>query len=162
MALSIDTVVGQVNHFTIEQNQLKWEKIYEVSDTAFSFLDFNIKIQEPVIVGGKISGQVQSISDWKALGFKELSLPMYIPRSNVRADAVVSIKGNRYRVTLTNITLVQIYDDPITKQGQETPLAEFSVKSNGEFKTQFLKVPLEVYENTFSRWFEISTPDEDW
>ena len=149
-------------HFIASPYDLKWERVYELGKNEFSPNLLPIQIEGLERTASIYSGKIETFSDWKSLGYKELSLPMYIPRTRISASVLIEVREDRYRVTLTNIVLIQNYDDPISKAGDQTLLKTFALNNKGEFKSAFLKTPIDIYEKTFNRLFTMQFEDSEW
>lgn len=149
-------------HFIASPYDLKWERVYELGENEFSPNLLPIQIEGLERTASIYSGKIETFSDWKSLGYKELSLPMYIPRTRISASVLIEVRDGRYRVTLTNIVLIQNYDDPISQAGDQTLLKTFALNNKGEFKSAFLKTPVDIYEKTFDRLFTMQIENNEW
>lgn len=148
--------LSETDNFKIENGQVIWQKIYETDST-----------KEQLIGQIKSSGQFENISengesltaeinqfsmDFKGYGVSEMSTPMYVSRSYVKAFALIEFKEERYRVTLKNIKFVQKYDDALSKEGETTDIELFALKKrNTEFKSNFLSKPSKIMDFTFQK-----------
>lgn len=97
------------------------------TDLSFEQLSSIIKesevIQNAEISESKIMGNTTSINpDFKGLGYGEMSTPIFISRNFVNCFSLIEFREGRYRVTLRNIILVQKYDDPLSTEGEKTPI----------------------------------------
>ncbi len=128
----------------------------------------------------KISGQFENISengesltaeinqlsmDFKGYGISEMSTPMYISRSYVKAFVLIEFKDARYRVTLKNIKFVQKYEDALSKEGETTDIELYALKKrNTVFKSSFLKKPSKIMDFTFQKVtdFKIIAKKDKW
>lgn len=158
----------ETNNFKIENRDLIWQYIFE---TDLSQEELKQELSTKGLwesfekVGDDLIGICSGIdADFKGAGYGEMSVPMYVARMSINFHSLIQFKDGRYRVTITNIKLVQKYDDPLVKQGQVISLNDFAVKRNGDFKTMFLRKPSEIYNYTFMSSLEIQQNErpDDW
>lgn len=152
------------DNFLIEGNQVVWQKTYETELSKESIIEKikaagkfeNISVSE-----GTITAEIRDLSiDYKGYGESEMSTPMYLSRSFVKAFCMIEFKDKKYRVTLKNIKFVQKYDDVVSKMGEVTDTEEFALsKKNTEFKSGFLKKPSKILNYTFLKVTEFNNID---
>ena len=169
LVLISKSVFGQeTSNFKIENRDLVWQFIFE---TDLSQEELKQELSTKGIwesfekVGDDLIGICSGMdADFKGAGYSEMSVPMYVARMSMDFHSLIQLKDGRYRVTITNIKLVQKYDDPLTKQGQVISLSDFAVNKKGDFKTMFLKKPSEIYNYTFISSLEIHQNEntDDW
>ena len=169
LVLISKSVFGQeTSNFKIENRDLVWQFIFE---TDLSQEELKQELSTKGIwesfekVGDDLIGICSGMdADFKGAGYSEMSVPMYVARMSMDFHSLIQFKDGRYRVTITNIKLVQKYDDPLTKQGQVISLSDFAVNKKGDFKTMFLKKPSEIYNYTFISSLEIHQNEntDDW
>lgn len=154
----------EANDFKIENNQVIWQKVYENKNDSFKN---NIKTKISRIISeteNQLIAEINNIQhDYKSLGISEISCPIYISRTNTKATLILDIKENRYRVTLKNITLVQLYTDTLSEQGEINYLENFALKNNNtKFKNSFLKKPGTILNYSYSKIFKESNKTDNW
>ncbi len=152
----ISFTLSETDNFEIEKGQVLWQKVYETDLT-----------KEQLIGQVKSSGQFENISengesltaeinqlsmDFKGYGISEMSTPMYVSRSYIKAFVLIEFKDERYRVTLKNIKFVQKYEDALSKEGETTDIELYALKKrNTEFKSSFLNKPSKIMDFTFQK-----------
>jgi len=154
--LLVGLTLSETDNYEIENGQVLWQKVDETELT-----------KEQLIGQIKSSGQFENISengesltaeinqlsmDFKGFGVSEMSTPMYISRSYVKAFTLIEFKEERYRVTLKNIKFVQKYEDALSKEGETTDIELYALKKrNTEFKSNFLNKPSKIMDFTFQK-----------
>lgn len=141
-------------NFLIENNQVVWQKTYETElskETIIDKIKTSGKYENISLSEDKLTAEIKDLSiDYKGYGESEMSTPMYLSRSSVKAFCVFEFKDKRYRVTLKNIKFVQKYDDALSEMGEVTDIETFALsKKNTEFKSGFLKKPSKILNYTF-------------
>lgn len=156
-------------NFLIESNQVAWQKTYETELSKETLIDKiktagkfeNINISE-----NKLTAEIKDLSiDYKGFGESEMSTPMYLSRSFVKAFFVFEFKDKKYRVTIKNIKFIQKYDDGLSKMNEVTELETYALsKKNTEFKSSFSKKPSKILNYTFSKTteFKNETQNNKW
>jgi hypothetical protein len=153
---------GQEHSFKVDGLDLTWVQVFEQPDSTFSLAKLAVALTDQRSEGDVIYGTFKSLADWRALGHNEMTTPIYVVRTMILAEVVIELKPGRYRVTVKNIRLEQLYDDPISKAGEITYLRTFAINRNGDFKSAFLKQPVEIYQGTFERLFSPPASSDDW
>ena len=114
----INFFVSETSNFEIEEKKAIWQKVYaseltneELIKEITSSGNFDdIKKSEE-----SLTAMINELSlDYEGYGSSEISTPMYIARSYVKAFVLIEFKEKRYRVTIKNIKFVQKYDDGLS------------------------------------------------
>ena len=121
LALLTNTMSQEsVNNFHVEGTDLIWQKVFE---TPMNFEQLYDKVIESGLLENivksenKLTGELKQIdADFKGVGYSEMRIPMYIPRSYYTGFVIIELKESKYRVTIKRIVLTQKYDDSLTKQ----------------------------------------------
>jgi hypothetical protein len=148
--------LSETDNFAIENGQVIWQKVYETDLTKEELIG-QIKSSGQFVNisenGEILTAEINQLSmDFKGYGVSEMSTPMYVSRSYVKAFALIDFKEERYRVTLKTIKFVQKYDDALSRQGETLDIELFALKKrNTEFKTSFLAKPSEIMDFTFQK-----------
>lgn len=162
-------VFGQSeNNFKIENGDLIWQKIYQC-DTTINVIDKFVSsgvIANAIISNVKVVGDLKPfIADVKGAGYTNWNTPIYVTKNTIKGLITVDIKDNKYRVTIKDIRLTYIADDPVsdnnmfkTHQGEENELSLYAVKAN-TLTTAFLKAPSIIYNYTFEKRLNIKKED---
>lgn len=153
-------------NFLIESNQVVWQKTY---DTELSNEDVIDKIKSAGkfeninIVQDKVTADIRDLSiDYIGFGESEMSTPMYLSRSFVKAFIVFEFKDKKYRTTIKNIKFIQKYDDALSKANEVTEIETYALsKKNTEFKNSFSKKPTKILNYTFSKITEFKKDIQD-
>ena len=156
-------------NFLIESNQVVWQKTYETElskETLIDKIKTAGKFENVSVSEDKLTAEITDLSiDYKGYGESEMSTPMYLSRSSIKAFCIFEFKDKKYRVTLKNIKFIQKYDDVLTKMGEVTEIEDFALsKKNTEFKNSFLKKPSKILNYTFSKVIELKndTQNNNW
>jgi hypothetical protein len=149
--------------FKIEQGKLQWQKVYN-SDLSVDQILSNASakgvLHQVVKNENGFTANIQDlVLDYRALGISEWVMEIYISRSSLNAGVLIEVKDGRYRVTITNMILVQRYTDPLTKQGEKTPIEVFT--GSKSIKKGFLKRPAQVMDYTFNNLFSPNQAEVD-
>lgn len=142
------------------ENELILQKVYQTNLTFEQIVD-QIKTDgefEHIEIGeNKIIGRLTPIyADIRGAGYSQMNAPIFLnKRSKFTGFILFEFKEGRYRITLKKITLIQQYNDPLAKQGQESSLNDIAVNKKGEFKSGFKKQSAEILDYTFNSKFLI-------
>lgn len=146
----------ETDNFEIENGQLIWQKVFDTDLTKEQFIN-EIKSSgqfDNIIENNEnFTAEINQLSlDFKGYGISELSTPIYIARSYLKAFVLIEFKEQRYRVTLKSIKLVQKYEDALSKVGETTDIEIFALKNrNTEFKITFLNKSSKIMDFTFQK-----------
>ncbi|HOD61903.1 MAG TPA: hypothetical protein PKG96_07345 [Bacilli bacterium] len=160
LALLTNTMSQEsVNNFHVEGTDLIWQKVFE---TPMNFEQLYDKVIESGLLENivksenKLTGELKQIdADFKGVGYSEMRIPMYIPRSYYTGFVIIELKESKYRVTIKRIVLTQKYDDSLTKQGEKTSIETYGLKrGKSEITSSFMKSPSLILDYTFKQKFE--------
>ena len=149
---------AQERDFTIDSGNLLWRKVYKKpasSETVFrnmtaSGLFDNIQAGDSLLTAEMRPVMLR----YKELGYKRMSLPLYIVNDSFSAFVSVQIREGRYRVTVERIMI----HSPQTGDGE----LEYFALRGGSFKPDFLKSPSEIIDHTLDSIFcNIGKIDDD-
>lgn len=145
-------------NFKIEDGRLIWQKTFETSlnfQGLFRSIKMTGAIDKPDTLSNQISGDLkQMMIDFKGAGKTSASTWMVLLSSNLLGYAIIDYKEGKYRITIKNMTLYQVYNDPLTRMGQITPIEKISVKKD-EIKSGFLKQGAEVLDYSINKTFSL-------
>lgn len=154
--LLCNTALAQSN-FLIDENELIWQKVYEIKSSPEDFkneLLKNLEFGDIEIGNDQIITTVNNLKiDYKGYGASEMFTSMYIPRNNYNALAIIEFKENRYRITVKDIMAIADYSDGLTQQGEKTKLERFAMNRNG-LKKRFIEKDAPIFDYTFNKLFE--------
>lgn len=148
--------LSETDNFEIENGQLIWQKVFNTDLTKEQFIN-EIKSSgqfDNIIENNKnFTAEINQLSlDFKGYGVSEMSTPIYIARSYLKAFVLIEFKEQRYRVTLKSIKLVQKHEDALSKVGETTNIELFALKKrNTEFKSTFLNKSSKIMDFTFQK-----------
>jgi len=165
----VNFTLSVTDNFEIENGQVLWQKVYETDLTKEQLIG-QIKSSGQFVNisenGESLTAEINQLSmDFKGYGISEMSTPIYISRSYVKAFVLIEFKDERYRVTLKNIKFVQKYEDALSKEGETTDIELYALKKrNTEFKSSFLKKPSKIMDFTFQKVtdFKIIEKKDKW
>lgn len=153
-------------NFLIENNQVLWQKTYETELSKEDVIDKiktagkfeNINIDQD-----KVTANIINLSiDYKGFGESEMSTPIYLSRSFVKAFIIFEFKNKKYRTTIKNIKFIQKYDDALSNANEVTEIETYALfKKNTEFKNSFSKKPSKILNYTFSKTTEFKKDIKD-
>lgn len=156
-------------NFLIETNQVIWQKTYETElskEEIINKIKTSGKFENLNIFEDKLTANINDLSiDYKGFGESEMSTPIYLSRSFIKAFFIFEFKHKKYRVTIKNIKFIQKYDDGFSKSNDVTEIETYALsKKNTEFKVSFLKKPSKILNYTFIKATElkIDTQDDKW
>ena len=159
---------AQINNFYVENREIYWQKVY-ASDVSYDELINNIKesgkFQNIEFKINKISATTELIqADYKGAGYREMTVPIYISRSDIGGFVLIDIKDGKYRITFKNINFTQKYNDTLTKMGEQSRIKDYAVNRKGLIKPGFNKEPSVILNHTFTPLFEFKQTEtsEDW
>lgn len=131
---------SEPNNFKIEDGNLIWQKIYQ-ADSSLNVIDLFVTsgiIENMIIKDNQIMGDLKPFDpDYKGAGYTEFMTPMYVARRRIKGYITIDLKDNKYRTTIKDISLIQKYDDGLSKQGEESSLSTFALKGTTDFKPAF-------------------------
>ena len=152
--------------FKISNGKLIWQKVYECNDSINQVVS-NLKrggiLKEIEISDGTVTGSLKDIdSDYKGAGFSRGLTPMYLISDRLTCFVLIEFKKEKYRVTVKNMQLVNVLENPISKVGESEPIESYALKKkNTAFKDIFLKDAATILNYTFNKIFDISKNVED-
>lgn len=155
------------NNFKIENGALIWQKVYE---SKFSPEDISNQLKSKGVVkhvnlsNNMLTGDINTQANYKGAGFREMNIPMFVPRNDISCSVTINFKEGRYRVTLRNFKLIANTEDPLTEIGETSTLETYALKKrNTAFKDNFLGAPSQIYNYTFNNIFLIKdTENNNW
>lgn len=161
--------VSETSNFEIEEKKVIWQKVYASELTKEELIkEITSSGNFENITKNKesLTANINELSlDFEGFGSSEMSTPMYIARSYVKALVLIEFKEKRYRVTLKNIKFVQKYDDGLSETGETSDLELYALrKRNTEFKKNFLKKPSKIMNYTFENVteFKMKAKKDKW
>lgn len=156
-------IFGQSN-FLIEENQLIWQKVYEVKSSPEEFksqLLKNLEFGDIDVTTDQIIATINNLKiDYKGYGASEMFTSMYIPRNNYNALALIEFKENRYRITIKDIMAIADYSDGLTQQGEKTQLERFAMNRKG-LRKRFIEKDAPIFNYTFENLFKLNQKNND-
>ncbi|PZX52466.1 hypothetical protein LV84_03472 [Algoriphagus ratkowskyi] len=155
-----------INGFEINSGKLEWVNVYESTITLNEVLDIlkeNGKISNIEEGEDRIIASISKVeADYKGFGKSEMSTPIYIARNWIEAKLIIEFKEDKYRATLKDIFLSQIYSDPLSQMGEMSTLDSYAISSKS-FKSSFTKSSSEILDFTFTKEFYFQKDiNKDW
>lgn len=153
------------NNFKIENGALIWQKVYE-SKLSPEGISNQLKSKGVVkhvgLSNNMLTGDINTQANYKGAGFREMNIPMFVPRNDISCSVTINFKEGRYRVTLRNFKLIANTEDPLTEIGETSTLETYALKKrNTAFKDNFLGAPSQIYNYTFNNIFLIKDTEND-
>jgi len=154
LALVVSTSAISQSNFSVKNTMLQWQLVFNDSTTTL-----NKQLKKS---GFLITNQANEITftkefttnDLKKYGYVKASFPSYI--NNGTITGIIDVKGNRYRVTITNIKVLNNADDNYSN------LEEHVVrKDNIKQQPHHIKT-LDMLNTYFISLFTISDKKDDW
>jgi hypothetical protein len=159
----------ETENFLIENNEVIWQKTFETKlskEEIISQIKTTGEFENINTIQDKITANIIDLSiDFKGYGESEMSTPIYLSRSFVKAFFLCEFKENRYRITIKTMKFIQKYDDGFSNAKDITEIETYALsRKNTEFKTAFLKKPSKILDYTFSKLtdFKRNTQNNKW
>lgn len=153
--------IAQEESLQVNNDALIWRKVYE-KGTDVETIAQNLRalgsFKDITVSGGMVTAEMSGVSlDYKSLGYKRMSLPIYVVNNKYSAFVTVQVREGRYRVTAERIkTLNSSYG--------ESDIESFALK-NGDLDAKFLDAPAKILSSTFDKLFsglDKTNDDDDW
>ncbi len=162
---SLLTAQAQDLHgFKIENGKLIWQKVYRSDksmDDLANYFNRSIAIQNLKVSGELLTGRLSKTEIYyKGAGFSWTSTPDYVLFYDVSAFFTIDFKEGRYRITIDQIYITQKKRDPNTGRIEVTLLSTHVLKKN-KYRSNFIKAGAEIFDFTFSKYFEVRAGDDD-
>ena len=150
--------------FSIDGNSLVWRKVYKSeSQIDARSIVYNLRLtglfKEIMLDDGLVTCEMDGLSmQYKEIGYKRMSLPIYVANDTFSGFVSVEIKPNRYRVTVARILT---HNDKLGVNHLE----DLATKDDGGFKSDFLQPAGRIIAFTFDKVFsslQYNNIDDDW
>ncbi len=156
----------QLKNFVLNDNILVWQRIFQTSKTATELFNYFIesqKVENYDLSDNRLSGYTQVMkNNYKLAGYGIMSTPMYLSCFDTKATVLIEYKENRYRVTLSNIKLLNNGSNPAFSTDQTNDLEAWALGKKG-FSRQFSKSSVEIIDTTLIEYFTIKDISKsDW
>ena len=165
VVLTLTSIKVVSQEFIIVDSDLQWQWVVEGDvgiEQYYGFIRTGGHFSSADTTRGVLTGELKwSHARFKELGYSEWTVPMYVARQDVKGYVVVEFKKSKYRITVKNIRLKQTYTDPLSEEGEESPLIDYALTSYKTIKKGFLKKPAKIYEHTFRKLLEYQEPSQD-
>lgn len=151
----------------VQEDEIVWQKVYHKklsAETIISHLQNSGKVADIAFCDDIIScNLIFTPFDYAAAGFKRSNIPMYLGLYDFSAFIRVQVKSDRYRVTVSNIVMVQNQDTSLGEMGEKEKIETFAIK-RGELSGQAIKFIDPVLTVQFDKIFNFESQvlDEDW
>ena len=156
----------EFDNFIFDNGKVKWQKVYNSKLEKNDIIQFYQKsgiIREFNYSENLITGLIEKTGiDYKQYEKSFSSPEPYITNSFLSCFITIEFKQNRYRLTLTDLKLIQKYENDSRKLGQIGELKDYVIKSNdSDYTRLFKKISSKIFNNTFDKLFEIKISDTD-
>ena len=138
--------------FSIDGNSLVWRKVY-ASETPLDTraIVYNLRLsglfKDIMFDDGLVTCEITGLKmQYKELGYKRMSLPIYLSNDTFSGFVSVEIKPDRYRVTVARILR---HNDKLGI----VPLEDLATKEDGGFKSDFLQPAGRIIAFTLNKVF---------
>jgi hypothetical protein len=152
------------SNFFIEQNELIWQKVYDIKSSPEEFKNHllkNLEFSDIEVSNDQIIATINNLKiDYKGYGKSAFSTSAYIPQSDFHALTIIEFKDDRYRVTVKDIstswsTESLLYNDGITER-----IEILALNRNG-FKKRFISKDAPIINFTLNKLFKPQKPKKD-
>lgn len=152
-------------HFTSENNQLKWVQIFqskksvnEISKIIQTQGDFETFVSAENRVKFKLN---YSTSNFKPYGYNVWKFPTYL-NGDSNCNGIIEFKDGRYRVTIQKIN-VSVFN-PVTNDMQSADISDYVIKKDKIKSKKHVTKVLSVFEQYFNAVFSIKKTNQkdDW
>lgn len=157
-------VYSQIENFSILNNQIQWQKVYELKLTkseVIHLLKSSNKFAELTDNEDTIYGVTQNLK----VDFKRFpDYPsIYVQHTTVISKFIIDFKENKYRVTVKDI----VVHDPSQNNHilRDVNLERYGLKNkNTEFNNRFINTNAKFYDYTFFNLFHFDNEKQtqDW
>lgn len=151
------------NNFIIENNKVRWEKIYDSSFTREeliitiknSGLIYDLDTSEDVITG-KFS---DVFPEYKMAGYSDKTTPFYLRKNYLDGFILIEHKVGKVRVTIINIALLHKGNFTNLKGNERKYLDDYAIQkssnilTNFKFTNAFKRAASVIIEKTFDMKF---------
>lgn len=166
---------GQMENFVIENNQVRWNKVYETTKTFDELKEAvrsNAKLKITSETENSLTGEFSDlVMNYKKAGFSYMSTPMILNETNAyHGGFKIDFKEGRYRATITNAKTggktLSVYSGGIGLGSQiNTTMEIMALNNKGEVRKAFPKVAGKILDTTFTDFMDLNTQntdDSDW
>lgn len=160
---------GQANenesNFKVEDNKVIWQKVYDISVSPSQYLSF-IRLKNCLesidTVQNTIIGKLKRFKP-DTYGVSRMALPIYITSNTVYADVKIEVKENKYRVTLSNIKVLEGVNaaNPNSGYASDFEIYYFKMFDKSIPKPSFTKVDAPLFTKNFDSFFEYKKTTTD-
>lgn len=155
LILSLNQLITAQSNFTAENNTISWQKIFSQKTNNTKA---NLYLKTKGFKTDKTDDVISftknfTLSDLKNHGYKTMSYPMYINSGSI--EGIIEFKENRYRVTITSITM---YDDD---NGNGEDISTYTVNKKGIKTSKSVSKTLNMLNSYFNTLFLIKKTS-DW
>lgn len=167
VASSLVAQVSDLDNFSFEEGVLRLQKVFE---TELSVEEFVENVKAFPVVDAILTAEDSTIviktkridHDFKALGYGEGTIAMYIARMGSIGNVIFQYKVGRYRVTFSDITLEQEYTVNAgifsSTEGEQSLLENYALKARGtKWRGGFAKRDHEILDHTYQSVFDLNT-----
>lgn len=162
---------GQMENFVIENNQTKWQKVYEtgkdISALKKSLTEKN-NVKITAETENSLSGEFYDlIMNYKKAGFTYMGTPLILNETNKYKGLFdIEIKDDRYRATIRNVK-----SDGLTlkimniESDIDGTLEDMAIDRKGNMRKAFPKVAGKIIDTTFTILMDLNQEEmtkEDW
>ena len=158
------------SRFSTDGASVKWQNVYQTQLDSAGVVD-------GLLASGKFDGFVQTKDgftcrilqhevNWRGMGIKRGTLPMYMLGGELDAHATVQIREGRYRVTVDEIVFTDTVSGGLFVPGKRTRFEDYVLTRKGEFRDNFWRPgAAPVLDFDLFSLFEIKeqeAQEEDW
>jgi hypothetical protein len=164
------TLIAQSSdiNFKLIDGNIAWQKVYDNPvdiNTYFAKIKSTSSINNVELSNEVIFGEINQLShEYKQAGLKWASTAIYVSGMLTNAKFRVEFKDGRYRVTVSDIRMIQRNVNQLTlTSSNEIALQNIEVKNN-EVKPKFLQKEGKAYDYSFNKIFEYKSEEDknDW
>ncbi|MDP9961268.1 hypothetical protein [Chryseobacterium lathyri] len=162
---------AQVSNFSLDNSQVQWQKVYETTLTQEEIISLAKDSGKFSVQNGNnenFSGSISELmADYKGAGYSGMSTTFYVQNSTISGKIKIDLKEDRYRVTVSNIVLTELYNIGFgSGNNKKVPFEYYVLRNNkSDFTSTFLKRDSKIYDYTFSNLFDFSKykkTNNDW
>lgn len=156
----------ECNNFIFENGVVKWQKVYNSELNQQDIIQLFNKsgfIREFNYSNNTITGLINKTEiDYTGYGKSEISTESYISDSYFSCFILIELKQNRYRITLSDLKLIQRYEVGSIKMGRISELKDFAIKTNySDFRNRFKNNSSKILNYTYDRLFRLKDDNSD-
>ena len=157
---------SQVENFSILNNQIQWQKVYESKLTKTDLLHF-LKSSNKFSELSESENSIYGITQNLQVDFKKFSNypSIFVQQTKIISKFIIDFKENKYRVIVKDIIIHDPTNEINSYNLRDVNLERYCLKNNNtEFNNKFINTNAKFYDDTFFNLFHFGNEKkiQDW